>query len=104
MLEQSVSRIHRLVKSLLLYLLQNCFMCTSVQNHQAYKAGSSLKSALIFPYRNGKIEDREKTIACTTTWPQELTGSVAAAGIDLVPLVEGGGGRLEHDVELLFEA
>ena len=31
---------------------------------------------------------------------QELAGSVAAAGIDLVPLVEGGGGRLEHDVEL----
>ena len=59
----------RLVKSLLLYLLQNCFMCTSVQNHQAYKAGSSLKSALIFPYRNGKSEDREKTIACTTTLP-----------------------------------
>ena len=29
---------------------------------------------------------------------------MAAAGIDLVPLVEGGGGRLEHDVELLFEA
>ena len=27
---------------------------------------------------------------------------MAAAGIDLVPLVEGGGGRLEHDVELLF--
>ena len=35
---------------------------------------------------------------------QKLAGSVAAAGIDLVPLVEGGGGRLEHDVELLFEA
>ena len=27
---------------------------------------------------------------------------MAAAGIDLVPLVEGGGGRLEHDVELLL--
>ena len=46
--------LHKMVKSLLLYLLQNCFMCTSVQNHQAYKAGSVWKQQSFFPYRTGK--------------------------------------------------
>ena len=29
---------------------------------------------------------------------------MAAAGVDLVPLVEGGGGWLEHDEELFLQA
>ena len=35
---------------------------------------------------------------------QQLACPVAAAGVDLVPLVEGGGGRLEHDEELFLQA
>ena len=61
--------IQNLVKSLLLYLQQTVSFAQLCRIIRHIKAGSSLKSALIFPYRNGKSEDREKTIACTTTLP-----------------------------------
>ena len=35
---------------------------------------------------------------------KQLAGSMAAAGVDLVPLVEGGSGWLEHDEKLFLQA
>ena len=91
-----------LIKSELLYCNRLFHECEAL-NHQACIAGSVWKTSFRFRTKNEKRIHREKTVACTRLG-QQLACSVAAAGKDLVPLVERGGGGLEHDQVFLLEA